>query len=155
MNRLVATRGLALAASHSVLAQSLDIGGVELKLGQSSESALASLRAVYNVRYFDDLKLWSVARPEELRYEIGNLQARAGVVSAISKSYVSSDGSVEFAQHFQAIKDGRARANSECTTDLNERPNYKSIVTACGRYLVIYQGSAKYATVSLSVVERR
>jgi hypothetical protein len=34
-----------------VVAQALDIGGIELKLGQSASSALAALGVAYDVRY--------------------------------------------------------------------------------------------------------
>ena len=71
-------------------AQSLDIGGIELRIGQNVDEALRSL-SLYEVRYTDigdGLAHWAVMqRNGDYWQQLGSLNAQANVITNLSKAF--------------------------------------------------------------------
>jgi hypothetical protein len=153
--RLAMLALLFLGLSTQSQAQTLDIGGIEIRLGQSTASALAALRTVYKVQYFDEMETWGVTRPDKPTYGIGSIRVRDGLVSSISKDYFDANGVSGFDQHFQALRDALARGGSSCMTKIVEDAERKGIITNCGRYLVLWQTTAANSMLSLSISQPR
>jgi hypothetical protein len=78
-------------SASSATAQALDIGGIELRLGQPPEDALRSL-ASYQVQFVESR--WFVSQKIGARYElIGNFSATGDAITFIGKSFpTKSDG---------------------------------------------------------------
>ena len=103
----------------SVRGQALDIGGIELRLGQISSSALSDLRVAYDVRYEDAFKVWSVFRKRSLNdpfFFIGQLYVDDGLVTRIVKEYDTSDPYALVRTFTLAMKDVTTRGGSACFT---------------------------------------
>src|ERR1051325_915257 len=81
---------LALVAGRAE-GQALDIGGIQVRLGQNVADALRTVSS-YQVRYSDDAKLWFVTQRGESEYVLlGTLSATDGRISGITKVYQLSN----------------------------------------------------------------
>jgi hypothetical protein len=121
-------------------AQSLDIGGIELHLGQSSTDALKSLSA-YQVRYSESAKIWLISQRGEAPFEmLGTFGVENGKVSIISKSYNLPSEYDSQRVYSQASFEVHRRGGNACDThelEFNDNEIH-GIETRCGSYRLIY-----------------
>ncbi|HKK09042.1 MAG TPA: hypothetical protein VKA44_09170 [Gemmatimonadota bacterium] len=111
--------------SGSAAAQSLDIGGVEVHLGEAGTVALRQLRAAYNLQYVDGAKAWGVTRkngPQDYT-SLGMFSIDSGTVTWISKDYEIPDVQRLGNIFQQAVRDLRARGGKACFMWPNEMTN--------------------------------
>jgi hypothetical protein len=136
-------------SASSATAQALDIGGIELRLGQPPEDALRSL-ASYQVQFVESR--WFVSQKIGARYElIGNFSATGDAITFIGKSFpIKSDGDVSEVNTV-ASKELRRRGGNACSTREAEYTDnlINGFETQCGAYKLTYtmpwklaQGSA-------------
>jgi hypothetical protein len=129
-----------LVASASPLgAQTLDIGGIELRLGESGTTALADLRSAYDVRYEESIGMWSIFRKrvaDDPYVFVGQVYIKAGVVSRIVKDYELTDQYDLVDVYSTAMKQVRKRGGATCNTWPQEMTDgrFWSIHTTCGSY---------------------
>jgi hypothetical protein len=139
--------------------QSLDIGGIELRLGQPVQEALRGLSA-YQVRYDDRSESWIVTQRGRDPFELlGVLSATQGLVSSISKHYSLNTSYESVAVYSQASREVRRRGGRNCSTREAELATgaIRGFETQCGPYRLVYSLPTTYGTdkveggVSLSV----
>jgi hypothetical protein len=86
-----------LAPFATMPAQSLDLGGVGLRLGEDATAAVERLRTSYDVSYQAAPQGWFVtrknARPTDSFLWVAEVTVKNGLVSAIVKYYDLRDGS--------------------------------------------------------------
>ncbi|MBI4501990.1 MAG: hypothetical protein HY700_12625 [Gemmatimonadetes bacterium] len=140
-------------------AQVLDIGGIQLRLGQDVSEALKSL-SPYQVQYEDQSEAWLVTGKVGNRFEyLGSLTATDGKVASISKSYRISEDHDDRTAYSHASKDVRRLGGSNCTMREVEFTDdlIHQIETSCGQYRLVYvfpwlyKGDKVSASLSLSV----
>ncbi len=142
------------------VAQRLDIGGVELRVGEPMDSALRAL-SIYTVRYNDTMKNWMVTQLGNSGYTIlGSIAAASGRIWLIVKYYdVPSAGDVA-SVYTTASRDLRARGGPECTARAVKFTDnvIHEFETVCGRYTLDYlmpmkapDGQVSAATISITV----
>lgn len=125
--------------AQPLLAQALDIGGVELRLEQASAPALAALGSAYELRYEDAMKHWSVYKKRAAGDPftlVGLLWIKNGVIARISKLYEVREQYDLADVLTTAMHDVQRRGGSLCTTTPQEFSDGRvsSIYTLCGRY---------------------
>jgi hypothetical protein len=133
-NRVLAMLVTAYSVSSiAVLAQSLDIGGVELRLGQKVEDALRSL-ATYEVE-FTGGGGWVVNQRVGAAHQLGYFAATAGVVSSLGKTFHIPDGDPAEA-YTAAAAEVRRRGGKACVTreHLFTDNLIRGFETQCGPY---------------------
>ena len=160
---------LSALAMPALKAQALDIGGIELRLGQSSTSALAALKVAYDVRYEESLKIWTVLRKrsaDESYVWVGHIGVDDGLVKRISKSYPMKDPYELTDVLTLALRDAQKRGGTACTTWPQEMTDdrFWGFTTTCGPYemsLTLPQlmkdppGAKADPSISVSVPKRR
>ena len=123
---------------HAVHAQSLDIGGIELRLGQRADEALRSLSS-YQVKYIGSS--WLVSQKIANQYQIlGSFGATANTISFISKSFDMEKNERAAETYTQAYKELRRRGGASCSTREVEYSDglIRSFDTQCGSYILSY-----------------
>ena len=121
-------------------AQSLEVGGIELRLGQDVPAALRSL-AAYSVAYDDQLEMWFVKQTVAGRAQIlGHLTAADGKLSLIRKAFPLSANDDVSLLYTQAYREVRRLGGDACTLSesLYSDGRVRAITTACGRYEFSY-----------------
>ena len=116
-------------------AQALDIGGIAIRLGEDVPEALKAL-STYNVRYHDSVKSWFVSQEAGDDTEwLGNLSARNGKVSFISRGYALPKTGEINRVYTQALRDARRHGGQSCETVPVEFTDdlIHQIDTRCGR----------------------
>ena len=136
---------LLLLPSQSV-GQGLDIGGIELKLGQSQESALAALSAVYDVNRLETRSgtLWVVSRKGR-QGDLGTFQLANQKVVEITKEFPFTDGGRDLRGDYEvATQELRKRAGKKCSV---EKPSYVAgfFSTECAHYVLTFMLPAYFA----------
>jgi hypothetical protein len=133
--------------SFSQTSRSLDVGGIEVTLGEPMTSVLERLTRVYDVKFQDatstgDSKNWSVFRkrvsPTDSYDGVGDVTARGGVVTWISKVTFVDDGDVSRIW-VKWNSEMTRRSRSQCTTEpslfTNGGQTYLGgFTTKCGLY---------------------
>lgn len=131
---------LVTACAQGGLGQSLDIGGIEVRLGQNVPDVLKALSG-YLVRYDDDAKVWMVTqkRGEQFSY-LGDFQATDNKVWSISKSYTLRNDGESRRVYTRAAKDLRALGGSDCVMrDIEYSDDLvQGVETRCGLYRLTY-----------------
>jgi hypothetical protein len=124
-----------LSAASPLGAQSLDIGGIEVRIGQPIELALSQLRVAYNLKYEDNVKRWFVSRQDgSVDVSLGQVGVADGIVNFIAKEYKIDVYRLD-AVYTAAMHDTQRRGGTTCTTFPSESENViHSIETVCGRY---------------------
>jgi hypothetical protein len=131
---------------RQVGAQGLDIGGIELHLGQDVAAALNALSS-YQVRYNEEGKFWIVTQRGESPFELlGSLSAIDGKLSTISKSYRLTTQYDTQRVYTQASRDVHRRGGNVCETREVEYTDdqIRNIETRCGRYRLSYSFPSTY-----------
>jgi hypothetical protein len=132
---------VALAGPSSVRSQSLDIGGIEIHLGQDLPSTLSKLQSAYDVKYEDALKLWSVSK-KRTGNDPYNVIGRVGVtgetVSLVERIYDLGDVYDLQNVYSVAMLETRKRGGTSCHTSPYGPSSalYWRIDTVCGQYMV-------------------
>ena len=133
---------LALSIVPNLQAQSLDIGGISVRLGEPVTNALTKLRTAYEVEYAENSKRWFVKRRDGVRvFWLGNLQVAGERVASVEKGYVfESDDSKLGEAYGLALRDARRLGGSNCKTLLQEWSDggVKSVNSVCGLYTVVF-----------------
>lgn len=121
-------------ATHGL---SLDVGGIELSLGQDVSEAINSLSG-YQVTYHDGLG-WVVQQNLGNQvWSLGHFSAVANKIVYISKSFNDREATAE--TYTRASKELHARGGNACTLKEIEYSDGKihSFNTSCGAYLLRY-----------------
>ena len=146
---LIAITAILLVVPYSrVSGQALDIGGVELTLGEDVSDALRSL-STYDVRYNESIKAWFVSQKSGEDAEwLGNFSASSGRVSFISKAYALPKTGDMVRVYSGALRDAQRRGGQSCQTAPVEFTDdlIHQIETRCGRYRLIFYLADKLAT---------
>ena len=138
MSRIVAA--LIFAGFVSRLpAQTLDVGGIEVRLGESGTTALGDLRTAYDVRYEENIGMWSVFRKRAANDPfvlVGQLYIKGGIVSRIMKDYEVSDPYDLVDVYSTGMKYLQKRGGSDCKSWPQEMTDNRfwSVHTICGTY---------------------
>jgi hypothetical protein len=133
---------LLVGLTNTMQAQSLDIAGVEIQLGQSATSARAALSAVYSLEYDTETHQWYVWAKmplyEQARLFYGSITVVAEKVTEVSKSIFGKDRFTLANDYTQAIREISNRSQSKCLTSNAEDATGEitAVNTTCGRYLV-------------------
>jgi hypothetical protein len=128
---------------HAANAQSLDIGGIELRLGQKVDEALRSLSS-YKVQYSSGS--WFVTQKVGNLYQhLGSIAARDNVISFISKSFDMNESEDAPEAYTRASKELRRRGGKTCTTREVEFTDglIREFETQCGPYKLSYYMPSK------------
>jgi hypothetical protein len=132
--------GILAASSTSASGQSLDIGGIELRLGQSISEALNVL-SPYDVRYQESVPAWTVyERGRQPLRILGVLQARDGVLYHISKSFDIPNIYATQRVYTQASQEVQRRGGGGCETREVKWTDelIRTLETRCGSYTLTY-----------------
>lgn len=130
---------------HVAHAQSLDIGGIELHLGQQVEEALRSLSS-YQVQHNEGS--WFVTQRVGNKYEfLGTISAKANVITFISKLFNLEENENTPVVYSRASKELRRRGGTPCFTREVEYTDglIREIETQCGQYKLSYHLPSKTA----------
>lgn len=136
---------LSVGMVHTAQAQSLDIGGIELRLGQKVDEALRSLSA-YQVEYSSGS--WIVIQKAGNQYQfLGSIGAKDNVISFISKSFDMSANEGAPEAYTRASKEVRRRGGMTCATREVEYTDnlIREFETRCGPYKLSYSMPFKTA----------
>lgn len=120
--------------------QALDIGGIEIRLGQDASTTLRAL-ASYRVAYNQGMRSWFVSQQVGERVEwLGHFRADDGKVTFISKGYPLSDPDDTPRVFSHALRDVRRRGGPACVTRTVEWTDdmVHEIETRCGKYRLTY-----------------
>lgn len=123
---------------HAVHAQSLDIGGIELRLGQKADEALRSLSS-YQVQY--NGSSWIVSQKIGNRHQfLGSIGATTNTISFISKSFDMGENERAAETYTRASKELRRRGGTTCATREVEYTDglIRGFDTQCGPYTLSY-----------------
>jgi hypothetical protein len=127
-------------------AQALDIGGIELRLGQNVAEGLRALSS-YQVRYTEDAQLWLVTQRGESPYQLlGTVAATDGKISTIEKSYWLSTQYDTRRVYTQASREVHRRGGTACDTRevaFTDDQIHK-LETRCGLYRLSYMFPSTY-----------
>lgn len=130
---------------HAAHAQSLDIGGIELRLGQKGDEALRSLSS-YQVQYSNDS--WIVTQKVgNLHQVLGLIGATGNSISFISKSFDMNENEGAPETYTRASQELRRRGGTTCTTREVEYTDdlIRGFETQCGLYKLYYYMPSKTA----------
>ncbi len=136
---------LSVSMVHAAHSQSLDIGGIELRLGQKVDEALRSLSS-YQVQYSNGS--WIVTQKVGNLYQaLGAIGATANVISFISKSFNMDENEGTPETYTRASKELRRRGGTNCTTREVEFTDglIHEFETQCGPYKLNYYMPSKTA----------
>ena len=129
---------LLFSTAHAAHAQSLDIGGIELRLGQKIDEALRSLSS-YQVQYSSGS--WIVTQKVGNLYQVlGSIGATDNVISFVSKSFDMSENEGAPEAYTRASKEVRRRGDMTCATREVEYTDslVREFETQCGPYKLSY-----------------
>ena len=127
-------------------AQSLQVGGIEVRIGEPVERVLARLSSVYEMQHLEAggsvEGLWWVRRRSPGREVIGTVRERSGAVSGVKRNW--SGNAYSLAHEFIRLLEEARRLGGQ--TDCRTTPDYVYPVggqlvltgysTTCGRYTV-------------------
>lgn len=142
--------------------QSLDIGGIELTIGQDVAVATQRL-ALYRVVYSQESNIWSVSQRVGSDYQwLGHIEGKDGKITGISKDFVIRERDIATA-YTAALRELHRRGGETCLVNNVEYSDdlYRSVETKCGAYHVslLLPSRSDYGvstgTVSLQVRVRR
>ena len=126
-------------------AQSLEIGGIELRLGQKVDEALRSL-STYQVQYIGDI--WLVSQKVgDMYMSLGVIGATDKIISYISKSFNINENEDAPKVYTRAANELHRLGGTTCAT--HERVFSDSLIhgfeTQCGPFKLIYDMPMKDA----------
>lgn len=144
--KVLALLVLLVATPASGSAQSLQVGGLEVRIGETFERALARLSPVYEMQHLETgssvEELWWVRRRSPARDVIGLIRERNGMVSGITRDW--SGDAYSLAHDFVRLLEEARRLGGE--TECRTVPDYvqpasgklvlTGYTTTCGRYTV-------------------
>lgn len=137
--RLLVAFGLLVYPAGSS-AQSLDIGGIEIRLGQSAPEALRSL-ASYQARYAQDLNAWFISQRVGSNTEfLGHFSAVNARVAYVSKNFAMKAPDELPAMYTAAMRETKRRGGQRCVLSTDESGDglIHQIDTRCGPYRLNY-----------------
>ena len=135
---LLFAAAISVGFANEAHAQSLDIGGIELRLWQKVDDALHSLSS-YQVHYTNGS--WFVSQKVGSEYQyLGTIGARANSITFISKIFDLREGADIAKRYTEASRELRRRGGSSCTTREVEFTDglVREIETQCGRYKLAF-----------------
>lgn len=127
---------LCAAAASRLGGQSLDIGGIDVRLGQSLGTALSQVQAVYSVVHLPETADWLVTEKSS-NNPVGSLTARDGLVVSVGSYYpIANDGEDVVETYTLAMRAAQRRGGKQCTTSPIEYSSgrFPEIRTFCGQY---------------------
>lgn len=129
---------LSFGMTHAVRAQSLDIGGIELRIGQKVDEALRTL-SLYQVQHNNGA--WLVTQKLGNLYQfLGSIKAADNVISFIGKDFNISENESASEVYTRASREVRRRGGTTCTTREVEFTDgvVRAFETQCGPYKLQY-----------------
>jgi hypothetical protein len=149
MRTEIALIGLLLSAPP-VVAQSIEIGGVEVRIGDTATAAMENLRrkllgefvvgrvhVVEQGGVLDTTSTWYVQKTEaERRIDVATVSVRDGLISALAKFYDIGDGTDVADVYSEAMTEVQRESHERCVT-LPPPMNsdlIRTITTRCGLY---------------------
>jgi len=144
--KLFLIAGVLALGTVAVNAQSLDIGGIELHLGQKVDEALSSLPPSYQVEHINGT--WFVSQKAGNLYQfLGSMSATANTVSSIIKFFDTSLNAGGPNAYTRASKELRRRGGTTCATREAEYTDdlIRGFETQCGPYKLSYHMPSKTA----------
>ena len=148
---------LSVGMVHSAQAQSLDIGGIELRLGQKVDEALRSLSS-YQVKYSSGS--WVVTQKVgELHQVLGTISARDNAITFIGKVFNWSANAGDATEYTRASEEVHRRGGMTCVTREVEWTDglIHAFETQCGLFKLSYflpdrfNGELSRAGVNISI----
>lgn len=143
---------LSVGVAHAVHAQSLDIGGIELHLGQKVDEALRSL-SPYQVQYLQN-DSWAVSQKTGNSFQfLGSIGAKNNVIDYLSKIFNFNSPEETPEVYTRASKELRHLGGTTCTT----REVYYTdglihdFSTQCGPYILSYNMPMKLDKTNRSI----
>ncbi len=126
-----------IVTSQAASAQFLDIGGIELGIGQKIDDALKSLSA-YNVSF--EKNQWIVTQGLGDQTELlGTIGARENLINLISKSFRLRGHGDAPAVYTLASEEVRRRGGDACfTREVKNNGTISAFITQCGPYELTY-----------------
>lgn len=126
-----------IVTSHAASAQSLDIGGIELHIGQKIDDALKSLSA-YNVSF--EKNQWIVTQGLGDQTELlGTISAEENLIRFISRDFRLRGPGDAPEVYTRASEEVRRRGGDACfTREVKNNGRISSFMTQCGPYELIY-----------------
>lgn len=136
---------LSFGMAHAVHAQSLDIGGIELRLGQKVDEAIRSLSS-YQVQYVNGS--WIVTQKNgNLHQFLGSIGATDNIITFINKSFDIDVNESAPEAYTRAFREVRRRGGVNCATREVEYTDglVRAFETQCGLYKLTYSMPFKTA----------
>ncbi len=122
---------------HAAHAQSLDIGGIELRIGQNVDEALESLSA-YNVQWNKDHWFVTQGLGKGLKL-LGTFSSQEKHITFISKSFWIKNSGDAPEVYTRASEEIRRRGGDSCITrEFKNNGIISSFITQCGPYELTY-----------------
>ena len=154
---------LSVGIVNAAHAQSLDIGGVELHIGEKVDKALPSLSS-YEVQYKNvGADAWFVSQKVGNIYQpLGYISVNDGVITSIGKYFDVGDDVNTPQVYTRAAGEIRRRGGKKCNTyeEKYNDGNIRGFSTWCGRYKLTYTMSFKdndgrryVSSISISIVK--
>jgi len=129
---------LSVSMIHMAYAESLDIGGIELHLGQKVDDALRSL-STYHVQYIGSS--WFVSQKVgDVYMSLGVIAATDKIISYISKSFDINENEEAPKVYTRAANELRRLGGTDCTTYeiVMSDELIHSFETQCSSYKLTY-----------------
>lgn len=152
---------LLLCASDDAWAQSLQVGGLNVTIGEPFEGAMVRLSAVYEMQYLESSsndveRLWVVWRRAPGRETIGLLRERNGAVTAITRYWnrVPDTLARDFPRFLDEAK--RLGGTTDCSTTAkfvngdDDGMVLTGYRTVCGRYMIDHDIAFRVGNLPLS-----
>lgn len=140
MRTAIFSAAVILLIAPRLASQTLDIGGIPLRIDQDASEAVQSM-AAYQVKYENSIRAWFVSQKVGDRFEyLGSFDAVDGKVASIVKSYRAVDADDVARIYTQASKEVRRLGGPTCVMREVEYTDgvIRVIETTCGRYRLAY-----------------
>jgi hypothetical protein len=120
----------------------LDIGGIEVQVGQHIDSVLPRFLANYDIFFHEELRRWFVSNKTGGRTVIlGNLEVVRDRVTLVQKVYDYNDDLYKLSEVYSlALRDVQSRSGTTCSVRIHEWPSggVQSVISTCGRYALTF-----------------
>ena len=121
-------------------AQSLNLGGVDVRVGEDATIAIARLSDTYNLQYQPGLHTWFVSRknvrPTDTFLWVASVTVGEGLVSSVNKYYDLGNASDLSTVYSTALRDAQRDQGGPCLTSQVRASDQRiqAIKTICGHY---------------------
>jgi|ERR1035437_77491 hypothetical protein len=131
---------LFLSLAQPLHAQSLEIGGIAVRLGEDFSSVASRFRPLYDVDYFETF--WFVAKHvAPVPVPVGQLWVKENKVVGIAKGHYDVRDELMMDVYTTAYREIQQLGGKACQTSNVEWPDgsIQGISTSCGRYELVFR----------------